>query len=53
MWLVYILYPDLETEAHLTPSEKEARELYEGAKKENLAVTLAQVVEDYPGWQAE
>ncbi|MGB9903059.1 MAG: hypothetical protein ACPLQO_00135 [Desulfotomaculales bacterium] len=53
MWLVYILYPDLGTEAHLTPSLEEAREIYENAKLKNLAVTLAEVVESHQGWQAD
>jgi hypothetical protein len=46
LWLVYI-YRDAITEAHLTPSEEEAKRIFESAKLKGTTAAIAKVVEVY------
>lgn len=50
LWLVHVFYRDASSETHLTPSEEEAKKVFESAKLKGATVALAKVVEIYVGW---
>lgn len=50
LWLVHVFYRDASTETHLTPSEDEARLVYESAKLKGATVAIAKVTEIHVGW---